>query len=49
MLLVLSNPSIESYQVLPLWARVDLGAMAMKGYTAFAKAPAVLEPHHQIV
>ena len=30
-------------------ARVDLGAMAMKEYSAFPKAPALLEPHHQIV
>ena len=37
------------YQVLPLWARVDPEAMAMKGYSAFPKAPALLEPHHQIV
>ena len=35
--------------MLPLWARVDLGAMAMKGYSTFPKAPALLEPHHQIV
>ena len=39
----------DPYQVLPLRARVDLGAMAMKGYSAFPKAPALLEPHHQIV
>ena len=32
-----------------LHARVELGAMAMKGYSAFPKAPALLEPHHQIV
>ena len=31
MLLVLFNPLIGPYQVLPLRARVDLGAMAMKG------------------
>ena len=49
MLLVLFNPYIGPYQVLPLQARVDLGAMAMKGYSAFPKAPALLEPHHQIV
>ena len=30
-------------------ARLDLGAMAMKGYSAFHKAPASLELHHQIV
>ena len=35
--------------MLPLQARVDLGAMAMKRYSAFPKAPALLEPHHQIV
>ena len=29
-------------------SRVDLGAMAIKGYSAFPKAPALLEPHHQI-
>ena len=49
MLLVLFNPYIEPYQVLPFWARVDLGAMAIKGYSAFPKAPALLEPHHQSV
>ena len=30
-------------------ARVDLGAMVMKVYSAFPKAPALLEPHHPIV
>ena len=35
--------------MLPLRLRVDVVAMAMKGYTAFPKAPALLEPHHQIV
>ena len=35
--------------VLPLRARVDLGAMAMKAYSAFPKALALLEPHHQII
>ena len=34
---------IGPYQVLPLWARVDLGAMTMKGYSTFP------EPYHQIV
>ena len=43
--LVLFNP----YQVLPFQARVDLGAMAMKGYTTFSKAPVLLEPNYQIV
>ena len=32
-----------NYQVLPLLARVNLRAMAMKGYSA------LLEPHHQIL
>ena len=49
MLLVLFNPYIGPYQVLPLRARVDLEAMAMKGYSAFPKAPALLEPYHQII
>ena len=49
MQLVLFNPKIGPYQVLPCWARVDLGAMAVKGYSAFPKGPASLEPHHQIV
>ena len=29
---------IGPYSVQPLWAREDLGAMAMKGYSAFLKA-----------
>ena len=37
------------YQVLPLWTSVDLGAMATKGYSAFSKALALLEPPHHIV
>ena len=35
--------------MLPLQARVNPGAMAMKGYSAFSKAPALRGPHHQIV
>ena len=46
---VLFNPWIGLYQVLSLQARVDLGAMAMKGFSVFPKAPALLEPQHQIV
>ena len=42
MLLVLFNPLTGPYQVLPLPARVDLGVMAIKGYFAFPKAPALL-------
>ena len=30
-------------------SRVDRGAMAMKEHSAFPKAPALLEPHNQIV
>ena len=41
--------SIGSYQLLLLWAKEDLGAMAIKGYSAFLKAPALLKPQHQIV
>ena len=35
--------------MLPLRARVDLGAMTIKGYSAFLKVPALLEPHHECV
>ena len=35
--------------MLPLWARVDPGVMAMKEYSTFPKAPALLEPHHQVI
>ena len=34
--------------MLPLRARVDQGAMAMKGYFAFPKALTLLEPHNQV-
>ena len=47
--LVLFNPEIGPYQVLPLRDRMDLGAIAVKGYSAFPKTPALLEPHHQTV
>ena len=36
-------------RALSFWARVDLRATAMKGCSAFTKAPASLEPQHQIV
>ena len=49
MQLVLFNPSIGPYVVFPFWARVDLGAMAMKRCSVFPKALASLESHHQIV
>ena len=35
--------------MLSLRAQVDLGVMAMKRYSAFPKAPALLEPHQLIV
>ena len=35
--------------MLPLRARGDLKAMAMKEYSVFPKAPALVEPHNQIV
>ena len=46
---VLFNPLIGPYQVLPLWATINLKAITMKGCSAFSKASALLEPHHQIV
>ena len=46
---VLFDPQIGSYQVLPLQARVDLGAMVMKGYSTFPKASALQLPPHQII
>ena len=49
MQLVLFNPKPGLYQVLPFRARVDFGAMAMKEYSDFPKAPVSLEHHHQIV
>ena len=35
--------------MLPLRARVDLGAMAMNDYSTFPKSPALLKPDHQII
>ena len=46
---VLFDPLIGPYQVLRLRAKVDLGAMAMKGYSAFPNAPILLEHQHQII
>ena len=42
------NGQIGPYQVLSLRARMDQGAMAMKMYPTFPRAPG-LERHHQIV
>ena len=47
--LVLFNLLIVSYQMLPPRVRVDMKAMAAKGYSEFPKDPELLEPHHQIV
>ena len=44
--LVLFDPQIGPYQVLPLLTRE--GAMAMKVYSAFPKAPALLETVQRI-
>ena len=49
MQLVIFNLKMGPYQVQPFRARADLGPMEMKGCSAFPKAPASLEPHHQIV
>ena len=37
----LFDPLIRAYQVLQFWIRVDLGVMAMKGYSTFQKAPGI--------
>ena len=34
--------------MLTLWDTVDMGAMAMNGYSAFPNSPALLERHHQM-
>ena len=39
---------IWPYQVRPLRARVNWEVLAMKGYSTFPKAPALLDPHHQM-
>ena len=35
--------------MLQLWAKVDLEATTMKGYSAFANVPALLEPYEWII
>ena len=42
------SPIDRAYQVLTLQARVDLGAITVKGCSAFPKAAASLKPHNQI-
>ena len=46
---IIFDAETELFQVLPLHATVDLRAIAIKGHSAFSKAPALLEPHHPIV
>ena len=46
--LVPFDPYIESNQVLPLRAKVDLWAMATKEYATIFKAAALQEPRHHI-
>ena len=48
-LTVLFDPKIETYQMLLLRVRADLGVMAMKRYSIFLKAPTLHELNHQIV
>ena len=45
---ILFDPLLGTSQILPLRVIVDLGALAVKGYFAFSKAPAIQKPHHQI-
>ena len=40
MQLAIFDPKIGPYQVLPLWARVDLGAMTMKRCSSFGECGA---------
>ena len=35
--------------MLPLRVWVNIGALGIKRYSAFYKAPELLEPHHQII
>ena len=44
---VLFNPWIGAYQVLPFWARVELGAMTMKGYSHCPNLYQILQCHIQ--
>ena len=44
-----SSIYIGPYQVLLLQAKVDLGVMAMKRYSTFPKAPALLKAHYQML
>ena len=46
--IVVFDPLIGPYKLLPLWVRVDLGTTAMKEYSTFSKVPG-LEPHYQMI
>ena len=46
---VLFDPYIGSNRVLPLRAKVNQGAMKIKGYSAFPKSSALLETHYKSV
>ena len=45
---VLFDPSIGPYQMLPLWGKVNLGAMAVKRYSTFPKSSRVKPRHHMV-
>ena len=47
--LVLFNLLVGPGKVQPIRARDEPGAMAIKGYSSFPRAPAFLESHHQII
>ena len=50
--LTIESSALAAYPhsaTLPLLAREELGAMAVKAYSGFPKDLALLEPHHQIV
>ena len=42
-------PTDRTLSGTPTRVTMDLGKIAMKGYSAFPKAPALLKPHNQIV
>ena len=48
-MILVYDPYIGHYQVLPFWVREELGAMAMTGGFAFPNAPELLKLHRQII
>ena len=46
--MVLFDPKVELWLVLPHQAKVDMGGMAIDGYYLFSKAPG-LKPQHKMV